>query len=478
MTSRADELRDFGVEDIFSQRWIGPPGLWGQNIMLPLVRYMKKIGVKTREMTMVTDLIRQGENIIGAIGFDILKRCLVVLRAKAVVLATGSPGQVYQRTYAPIRLTGDGYAMAYRAGSSLSDMEIMGFDPWGIAEPGLPQYWIPGSLARTSGILRNSLGEPFFDQYSKEHGVLGEGATLSPSDNFSKRYGRPFIELVPYLDRAIMKEIMEGRGVDGAVLLDLTQVPEEKWYYDSKGIFTLNLLRGFDLKKKSLKIAPIFLGDFKGGGVKIDENGNTSLKGLFAAGDVTPGSSFLYALVTGVLSGRSAINRALSVSMPDFDAETKSWIEDRKENLETILRRKYNKEGDPKKIKDEVKSIMWKYGGVFREGNGLNTGIERLNEIEQEMLPMISASDSFRRLREVIEAINMVKVSEMILRASLFRKESRGYLQRLDYPQQDDKNWLKNTVIRKSDGEMALDATPVELIWVRPNSSTEEVRGK
>ena len=473
MTSRADELRDFGVEDIFSQRWLGPPGLWGRNIMLPLVQYMKKLGVKTKEMTMITDLIRQGEEIIGAIGFDILKGCLMVFRAKAIVLATGSPGQVYQRTYAPIRLTGDGYAMAYRAGASLLDMEIMGFDNWGIAEPGLPQYWIPGSLARTSGILRNSLGEPFFDRYAKEHGVLGEGATLSPNDNFSVRYGRPFIELVPYLIRASTIEIMEGRGEEGTVFLDLTQVLEEKWYLDSKGIFTLNLLRGFDWRKRLLRVAPIFLGDFKGGGVRIDEKGKTDLKGLFAAGDVTPGSSLLYALVTGVLSGRSAINRALSVFMPEFDAEINDWIDDQKGNLEDILRRKSNKKGDPRKIKDEVKSIVWRYGGVFRHENGLKEGIKGLKEIEQEFLPMVFASGSLRKLRETIEAINMVRVGEMILQAALYRTESRGYHQRLDYPKRDDKNWLKNSVVVRGEGEMEIKAKPVDLTWIRPEGMAE-----
>jgi len=271
MGIRTEELRDFGVEDIYSQRWVGPPGLWGRNIMLPLVKYVKKMGVKTREMTMITDLVRKGKNIVGAIGFDIRKGQFVGFRTKAVVLATGSHGQIYERSYAPIRMTGDGFAMAYRAGAPLFDMEMMGFDNWGIAEPGLPQYWIPGSIARTSGILRNAKGETFFHRYAQEHGVLGEGATLSFDDNMSRRYGRPFIELVPYLIRACMAEILEGRGEDGAVLLDLTHVPEEKWYVDSKGIFALNLLRGFDLKKRPLRVAPICIGDFKGGGVKIDE---------------------------------------------------------------------------------------------------------------------------------------------------------------------------------------------------------------
>lgn len=85
--------------------------------------------------------------------------------------------------------------MAYRAGAVLSDMEMMGFDNWGIAKPGLPQYWIPPSVARTSGVLRDANGETFLLRFARENGILGEGATLSLNDDLSKRYGRPFIEL-------------------------------------------------------------------------------------------------------------------------------------------------------------------------------------------------------------------------------------------------------------------------------------------
>jgi succinate dehydrogenase/fumarate reductase flavoprotein subunit len=473
MQSRADELRDFGVKDVFSQAWLGPIGRKGRDIMLPMVQYAKKIGLKTREMTMITDLIRQGENIIGAIGFDILKGHFMIFLAKAVVLATGSHGQIYQRSYAPIRMTGDGYAMAYRAGVSLSDMEIMGFDNWGIAEPGLPQYWFPPSIARISGILRNALGEPFFDRFAKEQGILGEGATLSPNDTLSRRYGRPFIELIPYLIKACMKEILEGRGKDGAVFLDLTHVPEERMYVDHNGLWGLNILRGFDWKKKPIRVAPICMGDFKGGGVRIDENGRTDVPGLFAGGDVSPGSSMLYALMTGVRSGRGAVNRTLSLPMPELDAKINGWVDERKEELKAIFHRRRSKRGDPQKIKDEIKSIMWKHGGVLREEKGLLEGIRNLKEIEQNCLPMIFASGSFRKLREAMEAINMVKVGEMILRASLFRKESRGYLQRLDYPNRDDKNWLINSIMRKEKNEMKIETKPVDLIWIRPGEDQE-----
>ncbi len=469
MAKRAEELRDFGVKDIYAQRWLGPPGVYGTHIMLPLLEHAKKVGVRTREMTMITDFIRQGGEIVGAVGFDIRKEQFVVFRSKSIVMATGSHGQVFERTYAPIRMTGDGMAMAYRAGAVLSDMEMMGFDNWGITKDGIAQYWIPGSVARTSGVLRNAKGEAFFLKYAQEHGVVGKGATLSLDDNLSKRYGRPFIELVPYLIKASMREIKEGRGENGAVFLDLTQVPKERWYADSKGIFTTNLLRGFDVQKKPLPVAPICIGDFKGGGVRIDERGKTDLPGLFAAGDVSPGSSLLYALVTGVLAGRSAVNRALAFSLQELGGETQEWIEEQKGTLDTILNRQSNPSGDPKTIKGGIKTIMWRSAGPLRDEKGLQEGIEGLKQIEEETTPSVFASGSYRKLREAVEALNMLAVSKVILPSSLYRTESRSFNQRLDYPERDDKNWLNNTTItRGEDGTMKISSEPVDLVFMKP----------
>lgn len=474
MEKRAEELRDFGVKDIFSQMWLGPVGRKGRDIILPMVDYAKKIGVRTRQMTMITDFIRQGDDIIGAIGFDILRGEFVTLRSKAIVMATGSHGQIYERSYAPIRMTGDGYASAYRAGAALSHMEMMGFDNWGIAEPGLPQYWLPPSLARISGVLRNARGEMFFMKYAQEHGIIGEGGTLSLNDTFSKRYGRPFIELIPHLIKACQTEIMEGRGDGAAVFIDLTQVPEERMYLDHNGVWTLNLLRGFDWKKRPIRIAPICMGDFKGGGVDIDEKGKTTTRGLFAAGDVAPGSSLLHALVTGVLAGRSAASRALYLQMPEVSSQTNDWIQHQQAQLKTILQRTSQDGPDPKDIKNRIKSVMWRCGGPLRQESSLREGIDSLAKVEGELAPKVAASGSFRKLREAMEALNMVTVGQMVLSASLYRTESRGYNQRVDYPNRDDKNWLKKTIITHEESKMKVRSEPVELVFISPEESMEK----
>ena len=103
----------------------------------------------------------------------------------------------------------------------------------------------------------------------------------------------------------------------------------------------------------------------------------------------------------------------------------------------------------------------------------MRAGIEDLKEIKEELLPTISASGSLRGLREAMEAINMVTVGQMILTSSLYRTESRGYCQRVDYPQRDDTNWLKNTAIIEERGGMKLETTPAELVFIGPEESAE-----
>jgi len=228
-------------------------------------------------------------------------------------------------------------------------------------------------------------------------------------------------------------------------------------------------LRGFDLTRKQLRVAPICIGDFKGGGVRIDERGRTNVQGFFAAGDVSPGSSLLYALVTGFLAGRSAVNRAHDLLVPEFDAETREWIEDRKGNLETILTRSPTKGGNPRDIKAAVKSVMWRSGGPLRDEPGLKNGMADLKELEEGFTPKVYAAGSFRRLREAMEAVNMVQVGRMILPASLYRCESRGYNQRLDFPERDDENWLKNTIISGCGDGMKIEAEPVNLLFMQPD---------
>ena len=462
---RNEELRDYGVKDPYLQHYLGPPGIYGKNILLPMIDYMKRIGVATLEKTMILELLRNDEAVVGAIGFNIDDGALYVLRAKTVVLASGGGAQIYERTYSPTRMTGDGFAMAFQAGAELWDMELIGWDNWFLNEPGLPRWWISYSHGRMSGVLRNKLGEPFFEKYARRFGVLGEKATLSLKDPKDKRYGKPIIELVHYFARASAQEILEGRGEDGSVLLDLTSVPEDLWKVESAGLFGLNLFRDFDWKKKPLRIAPC--AEKSCGGVTINERGETTLKGLFAAGEVANGSSMPFCLVTGVIAGRYASHYAYEEPVRFSNGDTEARLKEIEKKMKKVFDRPIDPQGDPRMIKGRIKSLMMNYVGVLKTEKGLMTALDQLKQIGEENLPKLYAK-GLRGAREVFETINMWTTSEMVAKASLHRKESRGLHQRLDYPERDDEHWLKNVLIKRDGEKMVIYDRPVDLVFFSP----------
>lgn len=464
---RQEELRDFGVEDPYSQHFIGRPVSMGVPIILPMINHFKKMGGRTMEKTVVTDLIRQGDRIIGVVGFEMDRGQFTIILAKATIIATGGCAQVYKRTYAPTRITGDGYAMAYRAGAELWEMELVGFCNWTIAEPKCPQWWIPFSYGRVSGKLRNGLGEPFFEKYAKENGWLGPNATLDDRDVMDVRYGKPLTELDHYFWRACSMEIREGRGDQEAVLLDLRDVPEERWYFETDGITALNEMRNFDWKKKPLHIAPA--AEKQAGGIYTDEYFKTSLEGLYAAGEAGPGVSIPFCIVSGACSGRYASWYAREAAPVHLRVEDIQWIEKKKAEIRSLLTREPSDVGEPRSIKKEIKETMWKYVGTLRTEKELERGLEELCRIEEERLTRVYATE-MRSLREAIEVTNLVLVGKMIAESAKFRTESRGLHQRLDYPKEDNTNWLKNVILQASEGEMRLYTRPVELIWLKPIS--------
>lgn len=466
---RQEELRDFGVEDPYSQHFIGRPVSMGVPIILPMIRHFKKMGGKTMEKTVVTDLIRQGDRIVGVVGFEMGRKRFTVILAKATIIATGGCAQVYKRTYSPTRITGDGYAMAYRAGAELWEMELVAFCNWTIAEPKCPQWWIPFSYGRVSGKLRNVLGEAFFEKYAKENGWLGPKATLNGEDVMDVRYGKPLTELDHYFWRACSMEIREGRGDQDAVFLDLREVPEERWYYENDGITALNEMRNFDWKKKALHIAPA--AEKQAGGIFTDETFRTSLEGLYAAGEAGPGVSLPFCIVSGANSGRFASWYARETEPVELKREDRLWIDKKQQEANRFLEAKPDPLGDPRSIKQHIKETMWKYVGTLRTDEDLGRGLEELRRIEEEEIPHLYAKDE-RSLREAIEVSNMVLVSKMIAESARFRTESRGLHQRLDYPKEDNVNWLKNVILQASEGEMRLFTRPVDLTWEKP----EELR--
>jgi len=461
--ARVLELQSFGVEH-WNNFNLAVPYPHGKGYMVPLKEAAKKMGIKTRARSVVTDLIRQNNSIVGAVGFDVYTGDRLTFKAKSVILATGGGGEIYKRNDTPYTITGDGFAMAFRAGVKLKNMEITMFEPYVQAEPGLPMMDRHECEAEFYGILRNKEGEDFLPRYISLKG--------RPDERFDDAYGTWVPDIREIISRAMAVEVYEGRGDQGTVLFDLTKVPGEMWDADLASQYTRDvLLRNFDIKNKPVHVFPgciCFLG-----GVEIDPDCRTNVDGFFAAGEITGGvhggrrlggNALTDCIVFGARAGRSAARYALETAMPDNHYEE---VKRKQALLAEVLDRSPDQESEAKGLKSRIKSLMFDHASMLRTSEGLEEALNSIIQIKNEHLPRISASNP-RELKEAFEVINMVTTSEMVIRSALFRKESRGDHYRVDYPERDDKNWLKSITINQKDGNIALDTQPLSMTRLQP----------
>lgn len=460
--ARVLELLDFGLENL-SEMAMHCSFPHGTIIVKPLLNTIEKMGIKTYRRLFLVDLINQDGSIVGAYGFDMAREKFVLVRAKSVILATGGAGEAFERNEVAVTSTGDGYAMAYRAGAALQDMEIVHFEPYVHAEPDLPMMDRHECRAGSLGILRNRLGEDFLPNYIERIGA--------PDGAFHEQFGVFMPDIRAHVSRAMALEVHEGRGDRDAVLYDLTKVPENAWQSDIPSEWLRRVLaRGYDVRKTPIHVFPAVICTL--GGIFINTDCETTLPGLYAAGETTggvhgamrlSGNALGATFVFGARAGRSAAKRALSLKSDDINPDL---VEQAKKAAAAVLERDAGLNGDPKGITKKIKSVMWRKVSILRDGAGLEEAIEILAHIEKEQAPKIFAG-SVTAVRPAWECMNMLVTSQLIARAALMREESRGGHYRLDFPLKDDKKWLKNIVISRDDGDMKLTTKPVVMTRFR-----------
>jgi len=434
--SRLLELQEFGVKlsvgDGSCHAVNGSFPMQGTGLVHPLVRYAKNIGVKTLENTMITDLLSEG-NANGAVGFNVLNGKHVAVKAKAVILASGGAGQAYRRNDNPVRMTGDGYVMAYELGVPLVDMEFVQFLPTGSAEPGHPMFMLllpPDLLEQV--VLQNAHGEDIVKKYG-----------LDPRLAYSTQRDTWTI--------AIAREIYEGRGEDDTILLNLTKLPETLQRH--RFIESLSeTFKGFPLLTKPVHVTPLahtFMG-----GIQIDENCNTPILGLFAAGEVTGGihganrvggNSLTECIVYGARAGKNAADYAKKASGSQIDMK---HVEQKLQKVDDIVGREPSNLGNPKLVRARIQEIMWKKAGAIRSQRSLTEAQDELSQLKEENLSKICGR-SPPELMEALEVTNLFLVAALVVKAALAREESRGVHYRADCPRQDDQKWLKHIVLTK-----------------------------
>jgi len=422
-----------------------------------VIRANKEIDVL--QHTMVTDVLIEDNICRGAMAVNEETGEIFALKAGAIVLATGGCAQLFRLSFHPTCITGDGYAMGYEAGAELMNME---FEQMFIATayPGvtIAPYPIWGLHPR----VLNAKGQEFIQNY------LPQGVTVSECMGKKMTHG-PFStrDVSKYIDIAMVKETKAGRANEhNAFYLEVPAkvrtnpgmlFPEfEDWY----------AYRGVDFSKDYVEINVAH--QCSNGGFKIDENGQTTIPGLYAIGESATGAygadRLGGAMMTScqVFGARAGRHAALSAKARGPSSVDKHLVEDK---FEAIARLKGRK-GDQKHsgVRKVLQKRAWEDLLVVRSKESLNQILQEIERIRGDVCPHLSIENG-RDLVAALELKNLMLVGEIIAHAALKRTESRGSHYREDFPERDDSDWTKAITIRKVDGKMQLDTLKVDERW-------------
>jgi L-aspartate oxidase len=369
----------------------------GREIARTLFQKAKSIpNITFQSFSVVVDLLEKNGEVRGALAWSDRERRLIAMESSAVLLATGGLGCVYWETTNPDVATGDGVAMAYRAGAEVADMEMVQFHPTALFLEGAPRFLLSEALRGEGAYLRNAAGERFMSRYHPKE-------ELAPRDVVS---------------RAIIAELQETKS--GPVYLDLTHLEPGFARRRFPRIYETCRFYGVDLESQPVPVHPA--AHYAMGGVYTDYDGSTSLAGLYAAGEVActgvhggnrlASNSLLEGLVFGARAGRMMGQRA-GAALPKPD------IPQVREPAPL-----------PGNVVFDLRRLAWRRAGIIRSAAGLTKGLEELDRVR----PFFE-KDLHRNSRQGFEADNMYQVISLITRSALARRESRGCHYRSDEPE-------------------------------------------
>ncbi|MDT7909302.1 succinate dehydrogenase flavoprotein subunit [Thermus sp.] len=414
----------------------------------------------------VTDVILEDGVAKGLVAYELATGELHLFEAKAIVIASGGFGRIYKITSNAYTLTGDLQAILYRKGLPLEDMEFYQFHPTGLYPLGI---LLTEGARGEGGILRNALGERFMERYAPTI------KDLAPRDMVS---------------RAMYLEVREGRGCGPKkdhVLLDLTHLPPEVIEKKLPDITEFSrIYLGVDPLKEPVPVMPT--AHYAMGGIPttlwgqvIQDENNTVVPGLYAAGEAACvslhganrlGTNSLGDLV--VFGRRAGIHAARFAKDADYHELTEAHLGPSRERIERIK----NSKGKERvaALRAELQQSMMDNASVFRTGELLSKQVEVLKEL-MDRYKNIAIDDKGEAYNtELVEALELgylLEVSEALVHSALNRTESRGAHAREDYPERDDRNWLKHTLAYKvEDGKVAFRYKPVVLGRFEPKART------
>ena len=460
--ARLKELIAWGLKITFSEeRAIFTSGI---GIMDTLLDRAKALGVDFMADTMILELLTENGQISGAFGLDVQSGDYIHFKTNVVVMATGGWHKAFWPNTGMRDLSGEGIAMAHRAGADIGNMEFITFCCNVLLEPPM---WL-GSIATyvisllAGGTLTNKDGEEFLNRYDPLMVKIGTGM----------EWNKSFVSYVT------MKEVNAGNGgSQGGIFYGRGDVPWEEFEEAATRLMPKWKYKAMDLRPLGEKFKAgetVEVGaavEYFDGGIKVNERFETNVCGLYAAGECTLGpfganrvfSAITEMLVHGEEAGKNAGEWAVKEKGPGPDAAILRYHEDQ---IETLRHRTSGLRipGVRRKVQEAAHRAL----GPIRNSADLESFVKLLDTVKTDELPNLSVSDDSRTYnKEIIDALeleNMMTLLEAAAKSALFRTESRGVHYREDFPDCDNDNWLKETVIKQTEDDFKIETEHVQVV--------------
>jgi succinate dehydrogenase / fumarate reductase flavoprotein subunit len=423
----------------------------------------------------VLSLLKDGDRVVGAFGYERERGRFRTFRAKAIVLATGGIGRAYKITSNSWEYTGDGHSLAYEAGAELIDMEFIQFHPTGMVwPPSVQGILVTEGVRGEGGILTNKEGKRFmFDSIPENYRAQTadteeEGWRYCQGDKNARR--PPELLTRDHIARCIVREIKEGRGSPhGGVFLDIAwikqKLPKAAEYIKKKlpsMYHQFKQLADIDITEQPMEVGPTT--HYIMGGVHVDPDKQMSrVPGLFAAGECAAGINGANRLGGNSLSDLLVFGKRAGEFAASFSKLNQHGKIDN-DKIDLVARKavapfERNNGENPYQVQKDLQELMQDNVGIVRNESEMRSALERLKEFWQRANRAgVTGNREFNPgWHTALDLKNLLTVSEAITRAALERKESRGAQFREDYPNKDERFAKVNTMISKApDGSMQI----------------------
>ncbi len=429
----------------------------------------------------ILSLLKDGDRVVGAFGYERERGRFKIFRAKAVILATGGIGRAYKITSNSWEYTGDGHALAYEAGAELIDMEFIQFHPTGMVwPPSVTGILVTEGVRGDGGILTNKEGRRFmFDDIPENYKAQTadskeEGWRYCQGDKNARR--PPELLTRDHVSRCIVREIKEGRGSPhGGVFLDISwikeKLPNAAEYIKRKlpsMYHQFKQLADIDITEQPMEVGPTT--HYIMGGVRVDPDTQmTRLPGLFAAGECAAGINGANRLGGNSLSDLLVFGKRAGEFAARFAKENQHGNID-SDNINAVVHQAVapfdRSDGEnPYQVQKDLQDTMQELVGIVRSESEMREALETLRSFNAraENAAVTGNREYNPGWHTALDLKNLLTVSEAITRAALERKESRGAQFREDYPNKDDAFGKVNTIVSKaSDGSMQVRLEPLQ----------------